>query len=373
MIILSIAILSLIVIGLIFFANQNLKHNLVEQLHRFKAEIAEQSSDKHSAQQAQQLQYQKALQDTLRETLGHHSQELSKRVENLTKTAEEKLQQVNTIVEQRLNEGFAKTTETFADIAKRLVLIDDAQKKLTDLSNNVLGLQEILADKKSRGAFGEVQLNNLIQNLMPSKNYALQHQLTNGFRVDCMLFLPEPTGNVAVDAKFPLENFQRYNDLDVGETDKRKYMQAFAQDLKKHINDIALKYIVAGETATGAIMFIPAEAIFAEIHSKYPEIVSLAQDKRVWLTSPTTMMAILTTATAVLKDHATREHVDFIQKHLQLLAKDFSLFSERMNKLTKHLELANDDAKQINTSAHKITRRFQSIEKVELIEDDLSD
>jgi len=341
---------------------------ITDQLHRFKLEIVEQLTSKHSSQQNQQLNYQKSLQDTLRETLSHHSQELSKSVGILTKTAEEKLQQVNAIVEQRLNAGFAKTTETFADIAKRLILIDDAQVKLTALSNNVLSLQEILADKKSRGAFGEVQLNNLIHNMLPAKNFSLQHQLANGLRCDCMLFLPPPTGNVVIDAKFPLENFQRYHAPDISDTDRKKFMQTFGQDVRKHITDIATKYIVAGETADGAIMFIPAEAIFAEIHSGFPDVVDFAHTKRVWLTSPTTMMAILTTASAVLKDSATREHVHFIQDHLRLLAKDFELFNERMEKLSKHLESANNDAKQIHTSADKITKRFSAIEKVEITE-----
>lgn len=347
----------------------SLKHSLLDQLHRFKLEIVEQLTSKHSDQQAQHLQYQKSLQDTLRESLSHHAQELSKSVANLTKTAEDKLQQVNQVVETRLNEGFAKTTETFADIAKRLILIDEAQRKLTDLSNNVLSLQEILADKKSRGAFGEIQLNNLVKNLLPTANFALQHQLSNGMRCDCILFLPAPTGNVVIDAKFPLENFQRYNTIDVAEVDKKKYMQAFNQDVKKHIQDIAIKYIIPGETANGAIMFIPAEAIFAEIHSKFPDLVALAHEKSVWLASPTTVMAILTTASAVLKDSATREHVHFIQEHLRLLAKDFTLFNERMDKLTRHLELANTDAKEIHTSASKISKRFNAIEKVEIVDE----
>lgn len=365
--------LGILVFGLaiLFVANQSIKTYLLDQLHRFKLEIVEQLTSRHSDQQSQQLHYQKSLQDTLREALTHHSQQLSQSVENLTKTAEEKLQQVNNVVERRLNEGFAKTTETFADIAKRLILIDEAQRKLTDLSNNVLSLQAILSDKKSRGAFGEVQLNNLIQNLLPASNYALQHTLSNGMRCDCILFLPQPTGNIVVDAKFPLENFQRYNDLDVAEIDRKKYMQNFSQDLKKHINDIATKYIISGETAAGAIMFIPAEAIFAEIHTKHPDIVAIAQDKHVWLASPTTMMAILTTASAVLKDSATREHVHCIQEHLRALAHDFNLFNERMDKLAKHIESASNDAKQIHTSATKITRRFQAIESVEVVTENL--
>lgn len=363
MLLMGIGVLVVLVVAFLL-----LKQSVLDQLHRFKLEIVAQLANNNNSQQNQQLQYQKNLQDTLREALSHNSQELSKRVETLTVTAEAKLQQVNQVVEQRLNEGFAKTTETFADIAKRLILIDEAQRKLTDLSNNVLSLQEILADKKSRGAFGEVQLNNLIKNLMPETNFALQYQLSNGMRCDCILFLPAPTGNVIIDAKFPLENFQRYNDSTLADSDRKKFMQAFNQDVKKHIQDIAIKYIIPGETADGAIMFIPAEAIFADIHSRFPDLVALAQAKRVWLASPTTMMAILTTASAVLKDSATREHVHFIQEHLRLLAKDFSLFNERMEKLTRHLEAANNDAKEINTSANKISKRFNAIEKVEIVE-----
>lgn len=362
-------LLALAAIALMAVFTFIMRSSILDQFHRFKLEIVEQLSTKHSAQQEHQLQAQKLLHDTLRETLSHHSQVLTQSVDNLTRTAADKLQQVNQLVEQRLNEGFAKTNETFTNIAQRLVLIDEAQRKLTDLSNNVLGLQEILADKKSRGAFGEIQLNNLIKNMLPTANYALQHQLSNGMRCDCILFLPAPTGNVVIDAKFPLENYQRYNDVDVSETDKKKYMQTFNQDVKKHINDIAIKYIVPGETATGAIMFIPAEAIFAEIHSKFPDLITYAHEKCVWLTSPTTMMAVLTTALAVLKDSATREHVHYIQEHLRLLAKDFNLFNERMEKLTKHLESANNDAKDIHTSATKISKRFTAIEKVEIVED----
>lgn len=343
----------------------HLKQALAEQLYRFKQDIYEHLNDKHGDQQNQQLQYQMALQDTLRATMTHHTNELNQRVEGLTKAAETKLQQINTAVEQRLNEGFAKTNDTFADIAKRLILIDDAQRKLTDLSNNVLSLQAILADKKSRGAFGEVQLKNLIENLIPSTNYALQHQLSNGLRCDCMLFLPEPTGNIAIDAKFPLENFQRYNSAEINELERKKFTQVFSQDIKKHINDIAIKYIIPGETAQGALMFIPAESIFAELHNRFPELIALAQQQHVWIASPTTMMAILTTASAVLKDNATRQHVDYIQKHLRALAKDFSLFEERMQKLSRHIEQAHTDTVQINTSASKISKRFAQIDQVD--------
>lgn len=260
------------------------------------------------------------------------------------------------------------TAENFADISKRLALIDDAQRRINDLSNNMLNLQQILSDKRSRGAFGEVQLSNLIQNMIPTKNFAFQYQLNNGLRADCMLFLPKPTGNIAIDAKFPLENYQQYNNPDTPESDKTRFIAAFKQDIKKHINDISTKYIVPNETADGAIMFIPAESVFAEIHAKHPDLVTYAHHKRVWLTSPTTMMAVLTTVSSVLKDDATKEHVNYIQEHLRMLAADFSRFDERMQKLAKHINSANSDVQQVQTSAKKISKRFEEIERVQLEE-----
>jgi DNA recombination protein RmuC len=270
-------------------------------------------------------------------------------------------------VEERLSEGFKKTTETFTDVVKRLALIDEAQKKITELSSNVVSLQEILSDKRSRGAFGEVQLSALIRNVMPETAFAFQHTLLTGNRADCMLFLPEPTGNVVIDSKFPLENFQQMVDFKISEIERKIYEQKFKQDIKKHINDIASKYIIPGETTDGAMMFIPAEAIFAEIHAHYPDLVEEAQRMKVWLVSPTTMMAVLTTARAVLKDAATRQHVHVIQEHLRALGEDFIRFQDRMDKLAVHIRQAQDDVEQVNTSAKKISSRFNKIEKVDLL------
>jgi DNA recombination protein RmuC len=226
----------------------------------------------------------------------------------------------------------------------------------------------VLSDKRSRGAFGEVQLNALVRNMLPENSFELQYQLKNDKRVDCMLFLPEPTGNIAVDAKFTLESFQRMTDLQLPDSDREKASRQFKQDIRKHINDIADKYIVPGQTADGAVMFIPAEAVFAEIHAHYPELVEEANRRRVWLVSPTTMMAILTTARAVLKDAATREQVHIIQQHLGALSKDFGRIQDRMEKLSQHIGQAHKDVELVNTSARKITSRFEKIEKVELEE-----
>ena len=234
------------------------------------------------------------------------------------------------------------------------------------MSSNVVSLQEILSDKRSRGAFGEVQLNALVSNMMPENSYSLQYTFENGVRADCVLFLPEPTGTICIDSKFPLESYQRMVDYELGEADRKTAEQQFRQDIKKHIKDISTKYILPGKTADGAMMFIPAESVFAEIHAHYPDLVEDAQRAHVWLVSPTTMMAVLTTARAVLKDAATREQVHIIKDLLDKLSDDFGRFQTRMDKLATHIDQANRDVSDVNKSAKKITSHFTKIKNVEL-------
>ena len=305
------------------------------------------------------------------ESLEKNSRQLGERVKELIETNERRLGEISGKVEERLDKGFEKTTSVFADVLKRLALIDKAQEKIAELSGNVVSLQEVLADKRSRGAFGEVQLSALISNMMPDNSYSLQHTFENGVRADCVLFLPDPTGTICIDSKFPLESYQRMTDSTRGDADRKTAEQQFRQDIKKHIKDISSKYIIAGETSDGAVMFIPAEAVFAEIHGHYPELVEEAQRARVWLASPTTMMAILTTARAVLKDAATRQQVHIIQEHLGALSKDFDRFQVRMDKLALHIDQANRDVLDVNKSAKKITSRFTKIERVELEGEDV--
>lgn len=297
--------------------------------------------------------------------LNNHASELSLRIEKLTQATDTKLREISGQVDRRLAEGFEKTTATFTDVVKRLALIDEAQKKITDLSIDIVNLQEILADKRARGAFGEIQLSVLLHNVLPQENFALQYTLSNGKRVDCILFLPEPTGSIAVDAKFPLENYQKLSDPDISGEERCVAQKQFSIDVRKHIQDIAEKYIVSGETSDGAIMFIPAESVFAEIHGRHPELVTLSHRSKVWLTSPTTLMAILTTARSVIKDAATRKQVHIIQEHLILLGKDFERFQERMNNLTKHINQAHEDIEEVHKSSKKISSRFNSIEQVD--------
>jgi len=313
----------------------------------------------------------KANREELAKSLTQSSEQMTKRIDGLTDSTDKRLQEISGQVEKRLSEGFEKTTKTFSDILQRLALIDDAQKKITELSTNVVSLQEVLNDKRSRGAFGEVQLNSLIRNVLPEQSFKLQHTLSNGKIADCVLFLPKPTGNVVVDSKFPLESYRKMMDFEVAELDRKAALRQFKVDIKKHINDISDKYLIDNETADGAIMFIPAEAIFAEIHGHQSDLVDYANKKRVWLASPTTLMAILTTARSVLKDEATRQQIHIIQAHLSNLAQDFSRFKGRFANLAKHIDQAATDVKQIHTSADKIANRFEKIEQVELLDDEI--
>lgn len=334
------------------------QQNAAESKEQLRQELTlyRQQFDQH------QLGNLKLLQDSIQQGL----QAIGQRMDKLTENTQEKLHSISGQVEKRLFDGFAQTTATFSDVIKRLALIDEAQKRITELSNNVINLQQILADKRSRGVFGEVQLTALLQNVLPAAHFSLQHTLSNGKRVDCLLLLPPPTGSIAIDAKFPLEGFRKLTDHDLAKNEQKAAAAQFRQDIRQHIQAVSSKYIIPGETSEGALLFIPAEAIFSEIHAHYYDLVEEAQRQRVWLVSPTTMMAILTTARAVLKDAATREQVHLIQEHLTVLAKDFSRFRQRMDNLSRHIQQAHTDIQEAKTSADKISSRFEKIEKVEL-------
>ena len=353
----------------------------IDEQKNFTQLLVSQQQKEQNEQRQQFNEYQikslKLIQDSLvqniqsvREqvsaTLTTHIENLGNRVDTLTCKTQERLKEISGQVDHKLSEGFEKTTATFTDIVKRLTIIDEAQKKITELSSNIISLQEVLSDKRSRGAFGEVQLAHLIQNILPRSNYALQHTLKNGKRCDCILFLPEPTGNIVIDAKFPLENYQQIHNTQLPESDHINAKKKFRADIKKHIRDIADKYIIPGETADGAVMFIPAEAVFAEIHSNYPDLVETAHQSRVWVVSPTTMMAILTTACTVLKDAATRKQIHIIQEHLIALSKDFDRFQKRMDNLSRHINMAHEGIAEVHRSSKKITGRFRKIETVEI-------
>jgi DNA recombination protein RmuC len=309
----------------------------------------------------------RAEQELIQTTMRNATAQLAASMELLSKTTDTRLEQISGRVSERLEEGFKKTNETFVSVMERLATIDEAQKKLDGLTTNVVSLQELLGDKRARGAFGEVQLENLVRNILPEIAYEFQYTFkSNGARADCVLKLPEPTGMVAVDSKFPMENYHRMFESGVSEADRAVAQRQFRADVKKHVEDIASKYIIAGETSDGAVMFVPAEAVFAEIHAYHPEVVDFAMQRRVWIVSPTTLMAVLNTARAVMKDVATREQVHIIKDELSKLGKDFARFDQRMKKLADHIRMAHQDAEDVRVSSDKITRRFNQIERVEL-------
>ena len=313
-----------------------------------------------------------ALQLTLTQNLAQQSAALNDRLVETTRSLnakiDERLDQISAKVSERLDDGFKKTNETFVNVMTRLATIDEAQKKIESLTGSVVSLQELLGDKRARGAFGEVQLEALVRNVLPTSAFEMQATLSNGTRADCVLRLPPPTGLVAVDSKFPLENYHRMFSPESSEVDYTLAQKQFKADVRRHVDAISSKYIIAGETSDGAVMFVPAEAVFAEIHAHHAEVVEYANGKHVWIVSPTTLMAVLNTARAVLKDVETRQQIHVIKDALARLSVEFGRFDERMRDLARHIRQAHEDVEKVQVTSSKISQRFAQIEGVELDE-----
>jgi DNA recombination protein RmuC len=340
--------------------------HLTETSERLRGTVADELRQARETLRDMQLALSESMQAYREAMLAR----LADTTQTLNSRIDERLGEISGKVNERLDEGFRKTNETFTNVMTRLATIDEAQKKIESLTGSVVSLQELLGDKRARGAFGEVQLEALVRNVLPTNVYRLQATLSNGTRADCILDLPAPTGQVAVDSKFPLENYHRMFAPDASELERMAAQKQFRLDLRRHIDAIASKYIVPGETSDGAVMFLPAEAVFAEVHAHHPEIVEYAMSHRVWIVSPTTLMAVLNTARAVLKDVETRRQVHVIKECLARLASDFSRFDERMRDLSRHIKQAHDDVEKVQVSSSKITQRFAQIEAVELGEGD---
>lgn len=349
------------------------RESLLRQLSTLSAEMQEKQNamrvelvDKTLQTLAEQG---RAEREQIQSTLTSSTQALTQSMEGLTQTTDARLQQISGKVTERLDEGFKKTNDTFVSVMARLATIDEAQKKIDGLTTNVVSLQQLLGDKRSRGAFGEVQLEGLVRNILPPDAFQFQAVLSNKNRVDCLLLLPPPTGRVAVDSKFPLENYRLMMDTLLPESEREAARRQFKADIKKHVDDISGKYLIKGETADGAVMFVPAEAVFAEIHAYHPELIEYAMNKRVWVVSPTTLMAVLNTARAVMKDGKMREQVHIIQQELGKLGQDFRRFDERMKKLADNIRKAHEEAGQVEISSRKISGHFARIEAVDLEQD----
>ncbi|MBQ6220196.1 MAG: DNA recombination protein RmuC [Methanosphaera sp.] len=282
-----------------------------------------------------------------------------------------RLNVINEKVNERLDENFEKTNKTFNNVLEKLAKIDEAQKKIDSLSTDIVSLQGILTDKKSRGIFGEVNLNHILISVFGSGNskvFQEQYAFDNNTIADAVLFAPEPLGVVAIDSKFPLENYRIMVDKNRSKLDREAAEKLFKSDVKKHIDAISTKYIIPGKTSDQAIMFLPAEAIFAEINAYHSDLIEYAYKKRVWITSPTTLMSTLTTIQVIIKNQERDKYAKVIQEELAKLSVEFGRYKDRWDKLSRSIETVSKDVADIHTTTDKITKRFDSINRVDIEE-----
>ena len=282
---------------------------------------------------------------------------------------ENRLNQIDNKVNERIDVNFEKTNKTFNSVLERLGKIDEAQKKIDSLSSDIVSLQGILTDKKSRGIYGEVNLNHILSSVFGDKNdkvYQTQFSFDNNTIADAVVFAPEPLGLVAIDSKFPLENYRIMVDKNFDKASRETAAKLFKSDVKKHIDAIASKYIIPGVTSDQAIMFLPAEAIFAELNAYHTDIIEYAYKKRVWITSPTTLMSTLTTIEVIIKNSERDKYAKVIQSELTKLSIEFGRYKERWDKLSRSIETVSRDVEDIHITTDKISKRFDSINGVEI-------
>jgi DNA recombination protein RmuC len=280
---------------------------------------------------------------------------------------ESRLSQVSETMSESLQGNSMRTARSLGDLHARLEAIDKAQVNIEKLSGNVLSLQDILSNKQTRGAFGEIQLNDIVSRALPSDAYTMQATLSNGKRADCLVHLPLPPGPIVIDAKFPLE---AYEALRAAKTpaETLEAQRQMRTSVRNHLRAIAERYILEGETADGALMFLPSEAVYAELHANFPEIVREGFGLRVWIVSPTTCMATLNTMRAVLKDARMREQAGAIRNELALLYKDIDRLGQRVENLDRHFALAVKDVSEIRISADKAGRRARRLDNFDFEE-----
>ena len=297
------------------------------------------------------------------------SRELREDFEKLNEKIERKLNLINNEVNERLDQNFEKTNKTFNNVIERLTKIDEAQKKIDSLSTEIVSLQSVLTDKKTRGTFGEVNLQYILSNVFGDHNegiYEMQHKLSNGFIADAILYAPAPLGTIAIDSKFPLENYERMTNKSLSPEERKTAEKLFKSDFRKHIDAIASKYILPGETASEAIMFLPAEAIFAEVNAYHQDLLKDAYNKKVWITSPTTLMSTLSVISMILKNMERDKYAKVIHDELNRLSLDFSRYKERWDKLSRNIDTVNKSVKELHTTSEKISKRFDTINKVDV-------
>ena len=295
--------------------------------------------------------------------------ELKGIVTQLSKTMEERLGSIGTTIGNSLNQQTETTQKSLIEMHERLGIIDRAQENISSLSTQVNDLQNILSNKQLRGAFGEVQLENIVKDALPENAYKFQYTLSSNNRVDCLVKLPEPPGPICIDSKFPLEDYKKFI-IASGELEKKKYLKMFHNDVQKHIKDISEKYILPGETADSAIMFLPSESIYAEINIRFPSLVMESRKNRIYMAGPDNLMLLLHTVRAILRDASMHKAAGKIQIEVSKLVNDLDLFSDRVSKLDKHFDLARKDLDEIKISQRKIDNRGKAITSID-VKDDL--
>lgn len=297
------------------------------------------------------------------------SRNLNKDFTALNEQVERHLIAINERVNERLDQNFEKTNKTFMNVIERLSKIDEAQKKIETLSTDIVSLQSILTDKKTRGIFGEVNLKHILTSVFGERNdniFRLQYTLSTGVIADSVVFAPEPLGTIAIDSKFPLEHYQLMVDKKLTPDLRENYERLFKQDMKKHIDAISSKYIIPGETANQAILFLPAEAIFAEINAYHQDIIDYAYKKKVWITSPTTLISTLTVVEMIIKNIERDKYTSIIHEELNKLGLEFARYKERWDKLARSIQTVNKDVENVSITTDKITKKFETINKVEV-------
>ena len=341
---LLIVILILVVISL--FKNIN-EGNITERLGRLEVNIMKEMGE---------------FKNDLSRTMNEDFTKLNEQVER-------RLLAVNEKVNERLDQNFDKTNKTFMNVIERLSKIDEAQKKIETLSTDIVSLQSILTDKKTRGIFGEVNLKHILTSVFGEKNdaiFRMQYTLSSGVIADSVVFAPEPLGTIAIDSKFPLEHYQLMVDKKLSLDMRENYEKMFKQDMKKHIDAISNKYIIPGETTDQAILFLPAEAIFAEVNAYHPDIIEYAYKKRVWITSPTTLISTLTVIEMIIKNMERDKYTSVIHEELNKLGIEFARYKERWDKLARSIQTVNKDVESVSITADKISKKFDTINKVEV-------
>ncbi|MGR3474508.1 MAG: DNA recombination protein RmuC [Sulfitobacter sp.] len=306
-------------------------------------------SDTQSNTQAQMMQSMEAR-------LAYVQQQMQDRLADNAARSARSLAEMQQRMTETLHGSSKRTTTSLAQLQERLASIDKAQDNITKLSGDVLSLQDILSNKQTRGSFGEIQLRDIVSKALPSDSYSLQATLSNGKRPDCLIHLPNPPGPIVIDSKFPLEAYEALRRAKT-EAETRAAAQQMKVAVRVHLNAIADKYILEGETAEGALMFLPSEAVYAELHANFPELVREGFEKRVWIVSPTTCMATLNTMRAILKDARMREQAGAIRRELGNLNKDVERLAMRVGNLDRHFSQARRDVEEIKVSSEKAAKR----------------